>query len=356
MSFIKISNREIGDLQPVYFIAELSANHEQNLELAKRTIIEMKNSGADAVKVQTFLPETITMDSDKPWFRTRNDSPWAGMRLFDLYKKAYLPWEWHDELKQFAENLGLDFFSSPFDFSAVDFLESLNVPAYKIASPEITDIPLIEKVAKTGKPIIISTGIAEYEDIKLAVETCIKAGNSQIALLKCTTEYPASFSEVNLNQMAALRKDFPAVIGLSDHTLGIEVPIASVVLGAKIIEKHFMLRNNSESVDKAFSLTPDKFAEMVRTVRNIEEALGNGTYDLSDKIKNAKKSARSLFVVENVKKGDVISEKNVKSLRPGIGLHPKYYHEILGKNFMLDIEKGEPLKFEFIENGEQFLK
>ncbi|NPA38139.1 MAG: pseudaminic acid synthase [Chlorobi bacterium] len=333
-----------------YIIAELSANHEQNFDLAVETVKAMKEAGADAVKLQTYTPDSMTLNSDKPWFKTRDDGLWAGQRLYDLYKKGETPWEWHMPLKELAQSLGMDFFSSPFDFKSVDLLESINVPAYKIASFEITDIPLIKKCAETGKPVIISTGAATVADIDLAVTTCLDAGNNQIALLKCTSAYPAPYNEVNLKQIQSLKERYNVVVGLSDHTMGIEVPIASVVMGAKIIEKHFILSRNSKGLDKEFSLEPQEFRQMVDAIRNVEQAIGNGSFDLTPKIETALKFRRSLFASADIKKGEILTEENVKSVRPGLGLHPKYYYEILGKKAKKDIEFGEPLTWDMIDN------
>jgi pseudaminic acid synthase len=346
---MKINKTEISNNSKTYIIAELSANHEQNFDLAVETIKAMKDAGADAVKLQTYTPDSLTLDSDKPWFQTRKDSLWAGQKMYDLYKKGETPWEWHPKLQELAHKLGMDFFSSPFDLKGVDLLEQINVPAYKIASLEITDIPLIKKCAETGKPIIISTGAATIEDIDLAVETCKKAGNNQIALLKCTSAYPTPYNEVNLKQIQSLKEKYNVIVGLSDHTLGIEVPIASVVMGAKIIEKHFILSRNSNGLDKDFSLEPHEFKQMVNAIRNIEQAIGNGSFNLTPKIETATKFRRSLFTVKNIKKGESFTSENIRSLRPGLGLHPKYYYEILGKTATQNIDKGEPLKWNFIK-------
>ena len=346
---MNINNTEISDNSAkTYIIAELSANHEQNFDLAVQTIKAMKDAGANAVKIQTYTPDSITLDCEKPWFRTREDSLWAGQKMYDLYKMGETPWEWHSKLQQLANELGMDFFSSPFALKDVDLLESINVPVYKIASLEITDIPLIQKCAKTGKPIIISTGAAKVEDIDLAIKTCYDVGNKQVALLKCTTAYPTPFNEVNLLQIKTLMERYGVVVGLSDHTLGIEVPIASVVLGAKIIEKHFILSRNSKGLDKDFSIEPYEFKQMVEAVRNIEQALGNGTFELTPKMESAIKFRRSLFATKNIKKGEILTNDNIRSVRPGAGLHPKYYYEVLGKKVNADIEKGEPLYLDLI--------
>lgn len=328
----------------VFIIAELSANHEQNLDLAIRSIHAAKDAGADAVKIQTFTPDSMTLDSEKPWFRTREDSLWAGQKLYDLYKKAYTPWEWHKKLQQVAKDVHIDFFSTPFDVKTVDKLEELNMPFYKVASLEINHIPLIKRIAATGKPIIISTGVAEKEDIQLAIDTCRQQGNNQIILLKCTSAYPTPLDEVNLNLIPKMKKDFQVEVGLSDHTLGIEIPVAAVALGAKVIEKHFVLdKKNSASVDKDFSLDITEFTEMVKAVRNTEQALGLADYNLTPKARSAKQSARSVFAVEDINPGDIFNESNIRCLRPNKGLHPKFYEEILGKKAKVFIEKGEPI-------------
>ncbi|MCK4921273.1 MAG: pseudaminic acid synthase, partial [Bacteroidales bacterium] len=259
------------------------------------------------------------------------------------------PWAWHKKIQTLANDIGLDFFSSPFDFDAVEKLESLNVPYYKIASLEITDIPLIQKVAQTGKPVIISIGIAEEEDIELAVKTVRDEGNNQIALLKCTSAYPTPYNEINLKAIPLLRDRYKVISGLSDHTLGISVPIAAAAIGAKIIEKHFIFDKNIPSVDRDFSLDPDEFKDMVDAVRQVEQAMGEESLKLSPKAKSARVSARSLFIIKDLKKGDILTEENVKSLRPGMGLHPKYYYSIIGKRAKIDIEKGTPLQFDLIQ-------
>lgn len=340
---MKINGTNISNNSKAYIIAELSANHEQNFELAVETITAMKESGADAVKLQTYTPDSLTLDSDKPWFKTREDSLWAGQKMYDLFKKGETPWKWHKKLQKLAHNLDMDFFSSPFDLKGVDLLESINVPAYKIASLEITDIPLIEKCALTGKPVIISTGAADIADIDLAVETCLKVGNNQIALLKCTSAYPTPYDEVNLKQILNLKEKYNIVVGLSDHTLGIEVPIAAVVMGAKIIEKHFILSRSGDGLDKDFSLEPQEFKNMVTAIRNIELAMGDGSFKLTPRIEAASKFRRSLFVSNDIKKGEKLSKENIKSVRPSMGLHPRHYYEVLGKTAKQDIEKGTPL-------------
>jgi len=336
-------------LNRVYIIAELSANHCGAFDIAVKTLKAMKASGADAVKLQTFTPESMTLDSEQSWFQTQKDSLWAGQKLFDLYKKAQTPWEWHKKLQDLAKDLGLDFFSSAFDFEGVEKLESLDVPAYKIASFEITDTPLIQKVAQTGKPVIISTGVATEEDIQRAVDTCRKENNNQIALLKCTSAYPAPYSELNLKAIPLLKEKYQVTPGLSDHTLGISVPVAAVALGAIIIEKHFILDKNLPSVDKDFSLDPAEFKEMVTAVRQTEQAMGNSTLELTEKAAKSRHSRRSLFVIKDIKEGEPLTPENVKSLRPGIGLHPAYYPQIIGKIAARDLVAGTPLTLEDIK-------
>ncbi|AEH44331.1 pseudaminic acid synthase [Thermodesulfatator indicus DSM 15286] len=349
MKEFKIANRKVGNNDSVLIIAELSANHKQDIELAKDTIHAMKESGVDAVKLQTYTPDTITIDCSSEYFQIKGGTLWDGKTLYELYKEAYTPWEWHYELKELAEKLGLIFFSTPFDKTAVDFLEKLNVPAYKIASFEITDIPLIEYAASKGKPMIISTGIATLCDIQEAVEACKRVGNEQIILLKCTSAYPAPLEEVNLKTIPNMAETFNCIVGLSDHTLGISVPIAAVALGAKVIEKHFILYKEIETPDKEFSLTPDEFKDMVNAIREVEKALGQGSYEITEKVKKAKEFARSLFVVKDIKEGETFTGENIRSIRPGYGLHPKYLKNVIGKKAKKFLKKGTPLKWEHID-------
>ena len=349
MTCITISNRKIGSNESTFIIAELSANHLQNFDLAVDTIKAIKESGADAVKLQTYTPDTITIDSDNEYFQIKQDSLWGGKTLYQLYQEAYTPWEWQPKLKEIAEELGLVFFSSPFDRTSVDFLEEMNVPAYKVASFEITDIPLIEYIASKGKPVIISTGIATLADIEEAVNACRRIGNDQIALLKCTSEYPAPFEDSNLRTIPNLADTFNTVVGLSDHTLGISVSIASVALGAKIIEKHFILDRKFGGPDAAFSMEPDEFRAMVDAVRDVEKALGTVNYDLTEKTKKSRDFSRSLFIVKDTKAGDSFTEDNVKSIRPGYGLHPRYLEQIIGKKAKKDIKMGTPLDWQLID-------
>lgn len=345
---IEIGNHVISENSPVYIVAEMSANHNMDINRAKEIIDAAAQSGADAVKIQTYTPDTITIDCDRECFQTQKGL-WEGMTLYELYSKAYTPWEWQRELMEHAVRAGLDFFSSPFDLSAVDFLETLNVPAYKVASFEINDIPFIRKIAETGKPVIISTGIAYLEDIDLAVRTCREAGNENVILLKCVSSYPAPFEQMNLNVIPNMGETFECMTGLSDHSLGTEVAVAGVALGAKVIEKHVTLRRSDGGADSAFSMEPEEFAEMVRQIRNVEKALGRVSYDLSDKQIESRKNSRSLFVVKDICRGERFTPENVRSIRPGIGLHTKYYADILGKTAKCDIEKGTPMDWKYVE-------
>lgn len=347
---MQMANFEIG--QKVFIIAELSANHGGDIEIAKKTIRAAKRTGADAIKLQTYTADTITLDSDKGDFLIKG-TIWEGKKLYDLYKEAYTPWEWQADLFAIAKEEGLVCFSSPFDKTAVDFLEELNNPIYKIASFEITDIPLIEYTASKGKPMIISTGIAEYEDIKLAIETCKKVGNDDITILKCTSSYPAPIAEANLVMMQRFAKDFNVKVGLSDHTLGTTVPVVATALGAKVIEKHFILDKSIGGPDASFSLDEKEFTEMVIAVRNAEKAVGQETYELTEKQIAGKTFARSLYVAEDIKEGEVITEKNIRSVRPGHGLHPKYLKEVLGKKAKTELDKGERLLEEHLGLNDQ---
>lgn len=337
---MKIGNYLVDSNSRVFIIAELSANHNGSIETAIETIRAAKRAGADCIKLQTYTADTITIDSDKDDFVIKG-TIWDNKNLYKLYEEAYTPWEWQEQLFKVAEEVGLICFSSPFDKTAVDFLENLNAPAYKIASFEITDIPLIEYVASKGKPIIISTGIAELEDIELAVETCRKVGNNQIALLKCTSSYPAPIEEANMCMIRDLATRFNVISGLSDHTMGATVPIVATAFGAKIIEKHFILDRSLGGPDASFSMNEKEFTEMVKSVREAESAIGEVNYTLTDKQKKGKDFSRSLYVVEDILEGDKISEKNVKSIRPGFGLHPKYLNSILGKVVNADLKRGD---------------
>lgn len=346
---IKIGDREINKNSPCFIVAELSANHNHDIEIAKKTIKAAKESGADAIKLQTYTPDTITIDCDSEYFQIKQGTVWDGTTLYKLYEKAYTPWQWHKELKEYAHNIGLIFFSTPFDKTAVDFLEELNVPAYKVASFEITDIPLIQYMASKGKPMIISTGIATLEDIRLAVDTCKKVGNEDIILLKCTSSYPANIEDSNLLTIPDLSERFNVISGLSDHSVEKEVPITAVALGAKMIEKHFIINKDIGGPDAGFSMEPDDFREMVNSIRKVEKSMGVVDYELTDKKKRNRELSRSLFIVKDMKKGDTITEDNVKSIRPGFGMHPKYYNDILGKKVNKDIDRGTPLTEDIID-------
>ena len=332
----------------VFIIAELSANHNQNFNIAVETIKAAKEAGADAIKLQTYTADTLTLDSNKPYFQIKQGTIWDGTNLYSLYKEAFTPWEWQPKLKQIAEDLGLICFSSPFDKTSVDFLEGINVPAYKIASFEITDIPLIEYVASKGKPVIISTGIASLEEIDEALSACYKVGNKDVALLKCTSSYPAPIELANLRTITDMKKRFGIPVGLSDHTMSNSVAIASVALGARIIEKHFILDRNIGGPDSSFSMNKKEFADMVKSIREVEKALGCISYTLSEGAQKNRKFSRSLFVVKDLKEGDIITEDNVRSICPADGLQPKFLPEILGKKVNRNIEKGEPFKLEYL--------
>ena len=349
-SIFNINNRKIGKEYSTYIIAELSCNHNQDIQLAYQLIDAASEAGADAVKLQTYTADTMTLNSDKPIFKDcLKGTLWEGKTLYELYSKAYTPWEWHEELKVHANSKGLDLFSSPFDVSAVDFLESLNMPAYKIASFEITDHVLIKKIAQTGKPVIISSGMASLNELNDAITILRENGCTQIAMLKCTSAYPAKPEDANLNTIKHMMDTFNVIGGLSDHTLGIEVPIASVVLGGRIIEKHFKLTEKSDSEDDAFSLTPKEFKQMVDSVRKVEKTLGIIKYAGVNSESKSKKFRRSLFVVKDIKEGELFTKENIKSIRPANGLHTKYYEEILGKKASQNIELGTPLSWNLIK-------
>jgi N-acetylneuraminate synthase len=347
---IAIGKRFVGGEHPAYIVAELSANHFQDFEAAVQIVHAAKQAGADAIKLQTYTPDTITMASDRPEFRIAGGTLWDGRNLHDLYGEAFTPWDWQPKLKQVANDLGLDLFSSPFDPSAVDFLEKMEVPAYKIASFELVDIPLIQQVARTGNPVIMSTGMASIEEIEEAVRAARAAGATQIALLKCTSAYPAPAEEMNLRTIPELARRFDVPVGLSDHTMGIAVPVAAVALGACIIEKHITLSRAVPGPDSAFSLEPQEFKAMVDAVRTTEKALGKVHFGVSDKEASSRIFRRSLFVVQNVKRGDLLTEENVRSIRPGHGLHTRHLSEVLGRHAACDIERGTPLRWNLVDS------
>jgi len=345
---LTIADHSIGPEWPVYIVAEMSANHHQEFEQAVQLLHVAKEAGADAVKLQTYTPDTLTIDCDNEYFRIGEGTIWAGRTLYDLYGEAYTPWEWQPELKRVAEALGLTLFSTPFDASAVDFLEEMDVPAYKIASFEIVDLPLIRRVARTSKPILMSTGIATLAEIDEAVQTARQAGARQIALLKCTSAYPAPPEEANLRTIAHLAEAFGVPAGLSDHTLGIAVPVAAVALGACIVEKHFTLSRDIPGPDSAFSLEPHEFKAMVEAIRAAEQALGEVRYEVTEREAASRVFRRSLFVVQDIKAGDVFTEENVRSIRPGHGLHTRYLDQVLGRRGARDSERGTPLSWDLI--------
>lgn len=331
-----------------YIIAEMSANHGQSLEHAIEVIHAISKTGADAVKLQTYRPDTITIDSDRPEFLIGGDSIWSGRKLYDLYAEAFTPWEWHPKLFAVAEELGLDCFSSPFDATAVDFLEELQPPAYKIASFEVVDIPLIEKVASKGRPMIMSTGMASLDEIHRAVKV-IQAYGCPLALLKCTSAYPSPPSSMNLRTIPHMSDLFHVPVGLSDHTLGIAVPVAAVALGATIIEKHFTLSRSVPGPDSKFSLEPDEFTAMVDAIRTTEAALGRVHYDLTPEDAKSRIYRRSLYVIQDVKAGDLLTEENVRSIRPANGLGPHHLQRVVGRTAKQDIARGTPLAWELFE-------
>ena len=338
---MKIGSFELSNNKPgVFIIAELSANHNGSLETALETIRAAKRAGADCIKLQTYTADTITIDSRKDDFLIKG-TIWEGRNLYELYEEAYTPWEWHQAIFDEAEKQGLICLSSPFDRTAVDFLENLNVPAFKIASFEITDIPLIEYVASKGKPIIISTGIATMEDIELALDACRRMGNNDIALLKCTSSYPAPIEEANMVMVKDFAERFEVVAGLSDHTIGATVPVVATCFGAKIIEKHFILDRSIGGPDASFSMNEEEFTEMVKAVREAEKAIGKVDYTLTEKQVKGKDFSRSLYVVKDIRAGEVITEENVRSIRPGFGMHPQFYNIILGKKVKKNLFKGD---------------
>jgi pseudaminic acid synthase len=340
----RIAERQIGAGRPIYIVAEMSANHRQDFEQAVRIVKAAKDAGADAVKLQTYTPDTLTIDSNREHFRI-SGTIWKGRNLYDLYGEAYTPWEWQPRLKETANNLGLDLFSSAFDDTAVDFLEEMGVPAYKVASFEIVDLPLIRRIARTGKPMIMSTGMATLAEIDEAVRTAREAGATQIALLKCTSAYPARPEEMNLRTIPHLAQAFGVPVGLSDHTLAIAVPVAAVALGACIVEKHFTLSREIPGPDNAFSLEPHEFQAMVEAIRVAERALGEVRYEVTEREAASRVFRRSLFVVQDVEAGQVFTKDNVRSIRPGYGLHTRYLCEILGCRASRDVLRGTPLSW-----------
>lgn len=344
---MKIGNREIGGNAPAYIIAEMSANHAGNIENAKKIIHAAKEAGADCIKIQTYTADTLTIDCDKPYFHI-GEGTWNGENLYQLYEKAYTPWEWQPELKKEAESVGLDFFSTPFDKSSVDFLEEMEIGFYKIASFEIVDIPLIKYVASKGKPVIMSTGMSTMGEIEDAVNAIRSQGNEQIALLRCASAYPAITDEMNLSTMRNMAEVFGVPVGLSDHSMGSVGAVTAVAMGAQIIEKHFCLDRAIENPDSSFSMNPQEFAQMVRDVRQAEKAIGRVSYGPTEQEKSNITFRRSIFCVKDIKKGERLTEENIRVIRPGHGLAPKYYEEILGQVALADIERGTPMAHSMI--------
>ena len=345
---MKIENFTIDKNSPVFIIAELSANHNGSLETAKETVRAAKRAGANCIKLQTFTADTITLNSQKEDFIITQGTLWDGQYLHDLYSQTCLPWEWHKEIMHVAKEENIICFSSPFDPTSVEFLEKLNVPAYKIASFEITDIPLIELIASKGKPVIISTGIAGKEDIELALDACKRMSNDNVALLKCTSSYPAPINEANMIMVKDLAERYNVISGLSDHTMGSTVPVVATAMGAKIIEKHFILNRDVGGADASFSMNEEEFTAMVKAVREAESAIGKVDYTLTEKQKKSRDFSRSLYVVKDIKKGEIITEQNVRSIRPGFGLHPKYFNQVIGEIVKVDLEKGTAFRLDFI--------
>lgn len=344
----KIANKKIGDKSPCFIVAELSGNHCQKYSLAVKTIRAIAKSGADAVKLQTYIPDSLSLNTKNKYFPVAKEGLWKGMTDYQVYQKSYTPWDWQPKLKKLAESLGLICFSSPFDHQAVEFCAKMKMPAYKVSSPEITDIPLIEHMASQGKPMIVSTGAANLDDIKEAVKACQRKGNNQIVLLKCTCAYPTPLEEVNLNNLITLQKKFKTIVGLSDHALSSSVAIAAVVLGARIVEKHFIIDRKLPSQDKDFSLEPAEFKAMVDSIREIEKALGSFRYQFTEKISKARKGSRSLFIVKDIRKGEVLTRENIRSIRPGNGLEAKYLEKVLTEKAKKDLTKGTPLRWSMI--------
>jgi pseudaminic acid synthase len=351
---IQINGRCIGTGHPCYIVAEMSANHNQCFDDAVKIIEAAKAAGADAIKLQTYTPDTMTIDCRNPYFQIGKGSAWEGRHLYDLYDEAYTPWEWQPKLKEIADKINIDLFSTPFDLTAVDFLQKMEVPAHKIASFEIVDLPLIHRIAATGKPIILSTGMATLAEIEEAVGVIRATGNDQLALLKCTSAYPAPPEEMNLLTIPHLSRAFGVPVGLSDHTLGTAVPLAGVALGACIVEKHFTLSRSAPGPDNAFSLDPDEFKAMVEAVGIAEKSLGSVHYGAREHESQSLIFRRSLFVVQDMKSGEIFTAANIRSIRPGHGLHPRYLENVIGRHAARDIKRGTPLTWELIGTPAEF--
>jgi len=344
----KIGKREVGEAQPVFVVAEISGNHNQNFKRAKELVKSACQCGADAVKLQTYTPDTLTIDSSKKWFRVKVNSAWKGKTLYELYKEAYTPWEWQPKLKKIANSYGIPLFSTPFDETSVDFLEKMGVPAYKIASFEIVDIELLKKVAQTKKPVIISRGMSSLPELKLAVSTLRKYGTPSIAILHCVSSYPAKPEEMNLATISDIKKRFGVITGLSDHSLSPLVPVVAVALGASIIEKHFTLSRADGGSDAAFSLEPEEFKELVKSVRETEKVIGRVRYGAGKKESENIVFRRSLFVVKDIKKGEKFTHENIRCIRPGYGLQPRFLSKALGRKAKKDIKRDTPLNWSLI--------
>ena len=346
---IEIGGHVIGMDSPTFVIAEMSANHLMDYDRAIAIMRAAKDAGADAIKIQTYTPDTITLNCDDPCFQITQGTIWDGTTLYKLYQTAYTPWEWQPKLKEAAESMGLVFFSSPFDLSSIDFLEELNVPVYKVASFEMNDIPFIRKIARTGKPVIMSTGVSYLADIELA-RTCKEEGNENVILLKCCSAYPSPYEDINLRTIPSMEETFDCITGLSDHTMGFAVAGAAVAVGAKVVEKHLTLSRADGGADAAFSMEPEEFRQMVEHIRIIEKALGKVTYELTPKQKASRDHARSLFVAQDMKAGDVFTPQNLRSVRPSCGLHTKYYEELLGKKISRDAKSGTPMSWDLVQS------
>lgn len=350
MEQIRIKNRLIGEGQPTYIIAEMSANHAGSIERAKEIIRVAKECGADCIKIQTYTPDTLTIDCHNEYFQVENGT-WEGENLYSLYGKAYTPWEWQQELKEEADRVGIDFLSTPFDRTAVDFLEEMGLEFYKIASFELVDLPLIEYVASKGKPIIMSTGMATLEEIKEAVDTVYSTGNKQLAILKCSSAYPADPADMHLRTIADMKKRFYIPVGLSDHSMGSFSAVTAVALGASVIEKHFCLGREIENPDASFSMTPSEFKAMVDDIRSVEQALGQPTYGVSKQEESSMVFRRSVFVVRDIEEGERLTEENIRIIRPGYGMKPKYMKDVLGTRAATELKRGTPLTFDELEKG-----
>lgn len=346
---IKIGNRYLGEGEKTFIVAEVSANHLLDYDRAVAIIKAAKESGADAVKLQTYTPDTITLDCDNDYFQITQGTIWDGTTLHKLYETAYTPWEWQPKLLKLANELGMECFSSPFDDTAVDFMQEMDMPAYKIASFEINDIPLIRKVARIGKPVIFATGVAYLEDMERALQVCKEEGNEQVILLKCTSTYPSPYEDMNIKVIPNMSEIFDCMTGLSDHSMGTAVAVASVALGAKMVEKHLTLSRADGGPDAAFSMEPAEFKQMVDDIRIVEKALGKVTYELTDKQKRSREDSRSLFVVKDIKAGEVFTKENIRSVRPAFGMHTMYYDEVLGQEAKLDVARGTPMDWKYIK-------